>query len=140
MADSTDVILQLSDKQWSSAMRVRDRMASLANALVICAAVLQGSIVLAGFDTPAVMAAALIIALGGCGLLASRRHARRFQLEMDRFRNLAARLDELAPDVGLVALEQGPIEDHHRGVWPAAVVHLGLVGLGIINVALVLLL
>ena len=118
MADSTDVILQLSEKQWSSAMRVRDRMASLTNALVICAAVLQGSIVVAGFDTPAIAAAGLIIALGGGGLLASRRHARRFQLEMDRLKKLAARLDELAPDAGLVALEQGPIEEHDCGVLP----------------------
>ena len=140
MADSTDVILQLSEKQWSSAMRVRDRMASLTNALVICAAVLQGSIVVAGFDTPAIAAAGLIIALGGGGLLASRRHARLFQLEMDRLQKLAARLDELAPDAGLVAMEQGPIEEHDHGIRPAAVVHLGLVGLGIINGALVLLL
>jgi hypothetical protein len=137
MADSTDVILQLSDKQWSSAMRARDRMASLTNALVICAAVLQGSIVVAGFDTPAIVAAVLIVALGGGGLLASRRHAQRFRLEMDRFKKLAARLDELTPDAGLVAMEQGPIED---GARSGAAVHLGLVGLGIINVALVLLL
>ncbi|MHC5007377.1 MAG: hypothetical protein ACYTGF_08490 [Planctomycetota bacterium] len=140
MADSTDVILQLSEKQWSSALRARDRMASLTNALVICVAVLQGSIVVAGFDTPAVVAAALIVALGGGGLLASRRHARRFQLEMDRCKKLAVRLDELTPDAGLVAMEYGPIEDGDRGVRPGAVVHLGLVGLGIINVALVLLL
>ena len=140
MADSTDVILKLSEKQWSSAMRARDRTASLTNALVICATVLQGSIVVAGFDTPAVMAAALIIAFGGGGLLASRRHSRRFRLEMDRFKKLAARLDELAPDAGLVAMEQGPIEEHDHGIRPDTVVHLGLVGLGIINVALVLLL
>jgi hypothetical protein len=140
MADSTDVILQLSEKQWSSAMQGRDRMASLTNALVIGAAVLQGSIVVAGFETPAVVAAALIVALGGGGLLASRRHARRFQLEMDRFKKLAARLDEMAPDAGLVALEQGPIDQHDHGIRPVAVVHLGLVGLGIINGALVLLL
>ncbi|MHC4141185.1 MAG: hypothetical protein ACYSUF_04630 [Planctomycetota bacterium] len=140
MADSTDVILKLSEKQWSSAMRARDRTASLTNALVICAAVLQGSIVVAGFDTPAVVAAAMIFALGIGGLLASRRHSRRFRLEMDRLKKLAARLDELAPDAGLVALEQGPIEDADHGVRPAVSVHLGLVGLGIINGALVLLL
>jgi hypothetical protein len=140
MANSTDVILQLCDKQWSSAMRAVDRVAALANALLICAAVLQGSIVLAGFDTPAIVAAGLIIALGVGGLMASRRHTRRSQLEMDRFKKLAARLDELAPDAGLVALEQGPIEDGDHGVWLATVVHLGLVGLGTINVALVLLL
>ncbi|MHC4350521.1 MAG: hypothetical protein ACYS15_18605 [Planctomycetota bacterium] len=140
MADSTDVILQLSETQWSSAMRERDRVASLTNALVICAAVLQGSILVAGFDTPSLVAAALMIGLGGYGLLASRRHARRFHLEMDRFKKLAARLDELTPDAGLVALEQGPIEDGGHGVWPAAAAHLGLVGLGLVNVALVLML
>jgi hypothetical protein len=140
MADSTDVILQLSEKQWSSALRARDRMASLTNAVVICAAVLQGSIVVSGFDPPSIAAAALIIALGGGGLLASRRHGRRFHLEMDRFKKLAARLDELTPDAGLVAMEHGPIEDSDHGARSGAAVHLGLVGLGIINVALVLLL
>ncbi|MHC4127684.1 MAG: hypothetical protein ACYSUA_05850 [Planctomycetota bacterium] len=140
MADSTDVILQLSRKQWSSALQAKDRMASLANALVIAAAILQGFIVLRGFDPPALAAAALMIGLGVYGGLSARRHGQRFRLEMERFAKLAGRLDELAPDAGLVALEQGPIADQGHGLWPAAVVHLGLVSLGLVNMALVALL
>jgi hypothetical protein len=139
MADSTDVILQLSQTQWSSAMQAKDRMASLTNALVIAAAVLQGFIVLRGFDPPALAAAALMIGLGVYGGLSSRRYARRYRLEMERFAKLAGRLDELTPDAGLVALEQGPIEDQGYWLWPVGVVHLGLVSLGLVNIALVVL-
>jgi hypothetical protein len=138
MADATDVILRLTDKQWSSAMQARERMASLTNALLISAAVLQGAVVVRGFDTPSLLAAAIIIGLGLFGGLSSRRAELRFRAEMERFGRLAKRLDELTPDAGLVALEQGPLEDDDRGLSLASVVGPGLVSLGIINVALVI--
>ncbi|MHC4082035.1 MAG: hypothetical protein ACYS15_17965 [Planctomycetota bacterium] len=140
MADSTDVILRLAGTQWSSAMRAKDRAAARTSALLISAAVLQATIVITGFEPPSIMAAGLMVALGFGGLLASRRHARRLEQQMDRFRQLAARLDELAPDAGLVALEQGPIDGCGLAIWPAAAVPLALVALGVLNVALVLLL
>jgi hypothetical protein len=121
-------------------MCARDRTASLTDVLVISAAVLQGFIVLRGFDAPALAAAALMIGLAAYGGLSSRRYARRFRLEMERFRQLAVRLDELAPDAGLVALDKGPIEDHDRHLPATRVVHLGLVSLGLVNIALVFLL
>ena len=130
MADSTDVILQLSDKQWSSAMQARDRMAALANALIVAAAVLQGFMVLDGFATASLTAGALMIALGVYGALATRRYTVRFHREMERFTKLAHRLDELAPDAGLVALEMGPHEAHARRFSPVWLVHAGLVLLG----------
>ena len=63
MADSTDVILRLCDKQWSSAVSAGDRTASVTNVLLISAVLLQGFIVLRGFDAPALAAAALMIGL-----------------------------------------------------------------------------
>jgi hypothetical protein len=138
VADSTDVILQLSDKQWSSAMQARDRMASLANALIVAAAVLQGFVVLDGFETASLAAAAVMIALGVYGAIATRRYTARFRTELERFTKLAARLDELAPDAGLVALEMGPQEASARRFSPVWLVHAGLVLLGAVNLAVAL--
>jgi hypothetical protein len=138
MADSTDVILQLANKQWSSATRARDRMASVTNALVIAAAVLQGAVILRGFEGPALLAAGLIMILGLYGGLASLRYGRRFRREMKRFGQLAGRLDELAPDAGLVALEKGPLEDDDHRFPAVPLVPAGLVLLGILNIALIL--
>jgi hypothetical protein len=138
MADSTDVILRISERHWAGATRARDRMDSLADVLVISAAVLQGVIVLRGFDAPSLLAAALIIGLGVYGALSCHRHVRRFRRDMERFTQLAGRLDELAPDAGLVALETGSPEDHGDRIFAARFVHVGLVALGVINVALVI--
>jgi hypothetical protein len=138
VADSTDVILQLSDKQWSSAVRARDRAAALANVFVLAAAVLQAAIVLTGYDATSMPAAVLICVLGVYGGLACWRYARRFHRDMQRFDKLARRLDELAPDAGLVALEKGPLEDRGLGFSPAWVLHAGLVILGLVNVGLII--
>jgi hypothetical protein len=138
VADSTDVILGLADKQWSSAMQARDRVAALANALIVAAAVLQGFAMLDGLDTASLTAAAVMIALGAYGAVAIRRYARRFRRELQRFAKLAARLDELAPDAGLVALELGPHDLVARRLSPVWLVPAGLVLLGAADIALVL--
>ncbi|MHC4826905.1 MAG: hypothetical protein ACYTEY_10140, partial [Planctomycetota bacterium] len=120
MADSTDVILRLAGTQWSSAMRAKDRAAARTSALLISAAVLQATIVITGFEPPSIMAAGLMVALGFGGLLASRRHARRLEQQMDRFRQLAARLDELAPDAGQIARPHPSIGPCSSATSPAS--------------------
>ena len=62
----------------------------------------------------------------------------RFHSELKRFTKLASRLDELAPDAGLVAMEMGPHEARAGRFSPAWLVCAGLVVLGAVNIALAL--
>ncbi len=138
MADSTDVILQLSDKTWTSAQQVEGRLAALTNVLLMAFAVLQGFIVAAGYEAVALLPAIVIVMLGLYGGIASQRYAQRFQSEVQRFEALARRLDELTPDAGLVALEKGPVSDLARRQTLAKLVYVGLVMVGAANLVFII--
>ena len=137
MADSTDVILQLSDKQWSSALQAESRFASLTNAALLGSTVLQGFIIMRGFDAPALLPAIVMVALGSYGVWAGRQYSRRFRLGIERVEKLARRFDELHPDLGPAVLDTGPAGDRAMRFRAPTLLHAGLITVGLVNLAMI---
>ena len=137
MANSTDIILQLSDKQWSSALQAESRFASLTNVALLGSTVLQGFIIMRGFDAPSLPAAMVMVALGSYGVWAGRQYSQRFRLGIERVEKLAQRFEELHPDLGPAVFETGPAGDRAMRFRVPALLHAGLITAGLVNLVII---
>ena len=137
MANATDVILQLSDKQWSSAQQAESRFASLTNVTLLGSTVLQGFIIMRGFDAPALLAAIVMVVLGSYGVWAGRQYSRRFRLGVERVEELTRRFDELHPDLDPAVFGIGSAGDRASHFRVPTLLHAGLITVGLVNLAMI---
>lgn len=117
MADTTDVILSMLDKQWSQAQQSENQRAAMTNYVLIIFGGLQSFIVQRGFDEASLVLAIVMLLVGLWGTLASAKYYERFRLSTCRIGRWMERLEELDPKTALADVEERA-DALHKGRYP----------------------
>jgi hypothetical protein len=148
MAETSDIILNMLDKQWLQAQQSENQRSQMTNyTLLICGAI-QSYIVQRGFDLPCLVLVILILLIGCWGLLASAKYYERFRLSTCRIGRFIEKLQELDPNANIDNIEQKAdlihknrypylYAIHLHTVWN--ILHIALIIAGFLNIIVVFL-
>jgi len=143
MADTTDVLLNLIDKQWSQAKQSEDQRSTLTNYVILVAGGLESFIVQRSFSKETLVLAVILVLLGILGAIASAKYYERFRLSMHRVGAMMDKLEELHKDARIWELQTQADKEHIERfpklnkirlhyIW--LMLHIGIAVLGVINV------
>ncbi|MEH2171204.1 MAG: hypothetical protein V7K41_32020 [Nostoc sp.] len=98
MADSTDVLLKLSEQRWAEVKQAEDQRSALSNIILLIASAIVGIFTQKGLDRNNLPLSLLLIFLGIYGAIGSRKYRERIHYSLSILKLYRNRLNELHPD------------------------------------------
>lgn len=98
MADSSDVLLKLSEQKWAEIKQAEDQRASLTNIILLITSAVVGVFTQKGLDRKGLPLSILLIYLGVYGIVVGRKYRERIHYALSIIKLYRNRLDELHPD------------------------------------------